>query len=115
MRVAVDLADARVAGAAMLGAGIVLPLLDHPGPGCALRAVTGIPCPLCGMSTSVQSTLRLDLQGALEANPVGVLAVGCALVLLFVRARRTIRPPAWAVVLLLGAMWVYELFRYSIV
>ncbi|MGH2734730.1 MAG: DUF2752 domain-containing protein [Actinomycetota bacterium] len=115
MNLSVDLAQARAAGAMMLGAGALLPLLDHPGPGCALRALTGVPCPLCGMSTSVQSTMRLDLAQALEANPAGVLAVACAVVLLFARPRRTVRVPLWSAGALLVGMWLYELFRYSIV
>ena len=97
----------------MLAAGAVLPLLPgHPGFACPLRSVTGIPCPLCGMTTSVEATLRWHLHAALAANPAGVLAVLVALVLLVVRPRR-LRVPSLALPAALVAMWVFELHRFS--
>ena len=98
----------------MLGAGALLPILPgHPGIVCPLRATTGIPCPLCGMTTSVEETVRLDLRDAFAANPAGVVAVAVALVLLVVRPTRLRLP--WAVVpLTLLAMWAWELHRFSI-
>ena len=78
----------------MLAAGAVLPLLPgHPGVSCPLRRLTGIPCPLCGMSTSVEQTVRLHLHAALVANPAGIVAVLAALFLLVVRPRRLRFPP----------------------
>lgn len=98
----------------MLGAGALLPILpSHPGIACPLRAVTGVPCPLCGMTTSVEETVRLDLQAAVAANPAGVAAVAVALLLLVLRPVRLQLP--WAVVpITLLAMWAWELHRFSI-
>src|SRR5439155_284132 len=80
--VAIDLRDARVAGAAMLVAGFALPALPgHPGLACPLRTVTGVPCPLCGMTTSVEDTRHLHVGAALAANPAGVAVVLAAAVL----------------------------------
>jgi hypothetical protein len=112
--IVLDPADLRTAGAVMLGAGAMLPILPgHPGIACPLRASTGIPCPLCGMTTSVEETVRLDLHAAVAANPAGVVAVAFALLLLAVRPTRLQLP--WAVVpVALLAMWVWELHRFSI-
>jgi hypothetical protein len=110
-----DAGDLRGAAAAMLAAGLVLPLAPgHAGLPCPLRTLTGIPCPLCGMTTSVEATVHLDLRAALAANPAGVPAVLAGLVLLLRRPRRPFALPAWVVVALLGAMWVFELHRFSL-
>ena len=54
MSVSFDARDLRISGGLMLGAAAVLPLLPiEPGFACPLRTWTGIPCPLCGMTTSV--------------------------------------------------------------
>jgi hypothetical protein len=106
-RLALDLDELRGAGAAMLAAGAVLPLLPgHPGFACPLQRVTGVPCPLCGMTTSVEDTLRLHVHAALAANPAGVAAV------LVVRPRR-LRIPFVVLPGALVAMWLFELHRLS--
>jgi Protein of unknown function (DUF2752) len=99
----------------MLGAAALLPVLPgHPGLACPLRAATGIPCPLCGMTTSVEETVRLDLEAAVAANPAGV-AVAVAVLLLFGRRQPTaLRLPWLALPVALLAMWVWELNRFSI-
>jgi Protein of unknown function (DUF2752) len=109
-----DPADVRGAAIAMLAAGVLLPLLPgHPGIGCPLRRLTGIPCPLCGMTTSVEQALRLHVHAAAAANPAGLLAVAIAVFLVVRRPPRlavpTVVPP-----LLLVCMWLFELHRFSI-
>ena len=104
---------ATLAGAFIIAAA-VYPLLPHPELLCPLRAATGIPCPLCGMTTSVTATVRGDLGAALAANPAGVLAVIAAVVLLVSRRARTIRVPSPVWGALLAGMWLFELFRYSV-
>jgi hypothetical protein len=109
----VELRDARQAGSAMLVAAALLPHLPgDPGAPCPMRALTGIPCPLCGMTTSVEDTVGGHLGSALAANPAGVLAVAAALVLLILRPARLTVPAAVPIVLVL-AMWVFELHRFS--
>lgn len=97
----------------MLAAAVVLPVLPgHPGLECPLRRLTGVPCPLCGMTTSVEASVRLHLGRALAANPGGIALV---LVALFVIAFRPaqIRIPAVLPMLVLGALWLFELHRFS--
>ena len=109
-----DPVDARGAAIAMLAAGVLLPLLPgHPGIACPLRRLTGIPCPLCGMTTSVEETLRLHVHAAAAANPAGLLAVALA-VFLIVRRPPRLTVPAVVPPLLLVCMWLFELHRFSI-
>jgi hypothetical protein len=41
-------------------------------PPCTLRSVTGVPCPSCGMTTSISLLLHGDLAAAWRANWAGV-------------------------------------------
>jgi len=114
-RVELDLRDLRVAGALLLAAAVVLPFAPgDPGVACPLRTLTGIPCPLCGMTTSVEAAVRLDLAAAFHANPAGIAAVAIALALL-------IRPPDRAMLHQavlsggLGTMWLFELHRFGLI
>jgi hypothetical protein len=103
----------RWAGGAMLGAGLVLTRLPAGmGLPCPLRTLTGVPCPLCGMQTSVKATLAGHLGRALAANPAGVLAVVAAL--LVVRPAAVRVPPLPVVLTVLASMWVFELARFGI-
>ena len=112
-RLRLDVGELRLAGAGMLAAGAVLPLLPgHPGIACPLRRLTGVPCPLCGMTTSVEATLRLHLREAAAANPAGVAAVAAAVLLLVLRPRH-LRVPSLLVPVLLLAMWLFELHRFT--
>ena len=112
----VDLGSLRIAGGVMLAAAMVRPLVPgEPGLPCPLRLTTGIPCPLCGMTTSVTAAAHLDLAGAAAANPVGILAVVVALVLLFVRRPSRLDLPRWIVPAGLAGMWAFQLHRFSIV
>ncbi|HLJ12412.1 MAG TPA: DUF2752 domain-containing protein [Planctomycetaceae bacterium] len=49
-------------------------------PPCTFRALFGIPCPSCGMTTSFSHFIHGNLRQALRANAAGVLlAIVCAL------------------------------------
>ena len=108
--------DLTLVGGAMLAAAFVLPALPgHPGLPCPLRMVTGVPCPMCGMTTSVEETVHLDLGAAFAANPAGIALVVVAIVLLVRRPRAIPIPPVPVVLTLLALMWVFELNRFGFI
>lgn len=100
----------------MLVGAAIRPFVGHGSVGfaCPLFTSTGIPCPLCGMTTSVTATAQLEIGDALAANPAGVVAVVVAVVLLVAWRVRTVALPVWLVPAALAAMWVFELVRFGI-
>jgi hypothetical protein len=104
----------QLSSAFMAVAAVLLPLL--PGHGvvlCPLRLTFGIPCPFCGMTTSVVATSRGRFSEAVAANPAGILAVVAAVAILLVRPQR-VRIPIVVAAVTVGAMWAFELFRFNI-
>jgi MFS superfamily sulfate permease-like transporter len=97
----------------MLALGALLPHLPgNPGLPCPLRTVTGVPCPFCGLTTSVKAVLHGDGHGAWSANPFGLVIVTFA-VLLVVRPRwQRLRVPSSLVLVAVALSWVFELHRY---
>ena len=68
--------DARIAAAGMLGIAVAWPRLPVHAPlACPFRAVTGVPCPLCGMTRAVVSAMHGHLLESLRFNPAGLLLV----------------------------------------
>jgi Protein of unknown function (DUF2752) len=107
--------DLRGAAVVLLGGGVLLPLLPgHAGLPCPLRTLTGVPCPLCGMTTSVEATLHAHPLAAVDANPAGPFLVATAVALLIRRPARAVQIPLVVVVLALAVLWLFELHRFSI-
>jgi hypothetical protein len=105
-------------GAGMVAVAAILPALPIGGPPCVLRALTGIPCPLCGMTTGVVATVHGHWLDAFAANPAAPLLVMAVVVawVAWVFGRRLPRIPAIsgpAVVLPLGLLWLFELARFG--
>jgi hypothetical protein len=89
----------------MLAAAAVLPALPaHPPLLCPLKTITGVPCPFCGMTTSVEATVHLRFGDALAASPAGVLLVVAATIFL-VRRPAAVRVPLGLVFGVLALMW----------
>jgi len=106
--------DLRIASGLLLGcAALRAATPGEPGLPCGLRELTGIPCPFCGMTTSVTATVELDPVEAVAANPGGPVLVLLALGILLGPARRlAIRSSL--VYFALAVMWLWELDRFSI-
>lgn len=85
-------ATAFAAGAAALSAGQAA-APDRTLFLCPLRAVTGLPCPLCGGTTAAIALARFDLPAALAANPI-VVATAVLVVLAPVAAVLGVRRSA---------------------
>jgi hypothetical protein len=101
----------RAVAAGLVGVAAVWPLLPvHPDIVCPLRAATGIPCPLCGMTRACIAAVHGHLATSLAFNPAGILVVIAALVALVRPALLTrIRVPMWCVIAAFGALWVWNI------
>ncbi len=100
---------------------------DFPTPLCPLHALTGIPCPTCGMTRASTALLHGDLAGALKWNPLlSLVLAGTAFYILYAAvvvigrlARLRWTPPSrsesrWiriSVFLLLAANWACLIWR----
>ena len=109
----VQLEELRWAGVGMLALAASRPLWPDGAASfsCPFRAVTGVPCPLCGLTTSVCATVALRFGDAVAANPFGIVAVLVALALVVVRARGTVSFPPWVLGAGLAASQVAHLAR----
>lgn len=104
----------RWAGAAVLVAGAALSRLPTGiGLPCPLRSLTGIPCPFCGMTTSVKETMSGHVAGALAANPAGLLLVAAVLYLLVARPAKVWLPPVAVLLPVIALLWLFELSRFG--
>ncbi|HEX8859889.1 MAG TPA: DUF2752 domain-containing protein, partial [Actinomycetes bacterium] len=87
-----------LAGLGAAAASLVYPAASHAtgiGLPCLLRTLTGVPCPLCGMTTAATSLAAGDPRAALAANPfVLLLAVGTLAMTALLAARAAGLAPA---------------------
>ena len=93
--------------------GFVLPF--SPIPPCPLLTITGVPCPLCGMTRSARAIMRLDLSSSLQFQPFGVVAFLCGVIILALwviprtRAVSVIRIPVAVVVAVIAGSWIWNI------
>jgi Protein of unknown function (DUF2752) len=110
----IDLGALRGFGAGMLAVAAVRPVVPFEFvPPCPLRTLTGIPCPLCGMTRGVTAAVHGNLAHAAFLNPGSVAVVAAAVLLLLAWRTKRIHVPVWLVALILGLLWSWQLFKYA--
>jgi len=110
----VDLKVLRTFGAGMLAIAAVRPLLPvEVVPPCPLRTLTGIPCPLCGMTRGVTAAVHGQIGHALFLNPGSIAAVIVAIVVLLAWRTERVTVRVWMIVAVLGLLWSWQLFKYA--
>lgn len=91
--------------------------VHDPGTLCPLRALTGVPCPLCGGTTVFIELGAAHPVKALLASPVVLLgAIGLATAPLGSGRRWWALDPrmrAWIIGVTLGLSWVWQLARFG--
>jgi hypothetical protein len=114
---AVQRSGLRLAG--LLAVAFVLANLHprgRPATICMLRAVTGVPCPLCGGTTAAVHVGRADLRGAVQASPLVVIAAPVIAALPLLRGRLA-RLPAYVRVfgplIALAGSELWQLHRFG--
>ncbi|HYF46767.1 MAG TPA: DUF2752 domain-containing protein [Acidimicrobiales bacterium] len=103
--------DLRVAGSIALGLGLAGTAFEL-GVLCPLRRVTGVPCPLCGLTTGSWELAQGDVVDAVTAHPLAPAAVAL-LVLAWTPwgpgAVAAVRRRPAALVALLAVVWLARL------
>ncbi|HVF05826.1 MAG TPA: DUF2752 domain-containing protein [Frankiaceae bacterium] len=105
----------RVALAASAAVTLAAVRIERPPTLCLLRAVTGIPCPLCGTTTAAVHLGNGDVVAALLANPVALL-LGLGLVLYPLIARGCHVPHrarGWLFTSVAAFAWVWQIVRFD--
>lgn len=110
----IQLAPLRVAGLALVPAAALLSVSPiDPVPPCPLRALTGIPCPLCGSTRGVIAAVHGNLGDALVLNPASLGVLVLALLLVVGWRVERVRIPVWVIATVFAVLWGYQLYKYG--
>jgi len=103
--------DLRISAAGLVGAAGVWPLLPvHPPLACPLRTLTGIPCPLCGMTRACVAAVHGHLGASLAFNPAGVMVIVAAVIALVRPQWLTRQQVPWrGVGIAIALLWVWNI------
>jgi len=102
--------ELRVASGGMLAIAVAWPMLPlHPEVACPLRAATGVPCPLCGMTRAVVAAAHGHVGASLAFNPAGLIVLGLAVVAILRPAwLARMQLPVWSMLGVAGALWLWN-------
>jgi hypothetical protein len=102
--------EARAGAAAMLGLALAWPRLPvHPPIACPLRTITGVPCPLCGMTRAVVALVHGHVVESLRFNPAGIAVAFLALALIAGLRPERVRVPPWVLIMLAALLWAWNI------
>jgi disulfide bond formation protein DsbB len=74
-----------------------------------LRTLTGIPCPLCGMTRACVAAVHGHVGTSLAFNPAGVIVMVAAVIALVRPQWLTRRPvPMWGAGIAIAMLWVWN-------
>ena len=114
-RYEVDLSRLRVPGVALLAAGVLAAHLPGGwGVPCPLHATTGVPCPFCGLTTSVRDTLGGHVGAGVAAAPLGLAVIVVAVLGALGLGPARLRIPLVMLFVLVAAEWAFELYRFHV-
>ncbi len=75
-----------------------------------MLSLTGIPCPMCGLTRAVTSAFRLDFGASLRFNPAGLVLIAVAAwALVALRNRKHFEIPVWIPIVAISALWVWNI------
>jgi len=111
-----DVRRLRTPAAVFLAGGLVLAHLPEGwGLPCPLRTLTGVPCPFCGVTTSVRDALGGRVRAALNAAPLGVVLIGAAIAIALRLIPANVRILRIVLAAAVMAEWCFELHRFRLV
>ena len=112
----VDVRRLRKPAAIFLAGGLVLAHLPATvGLPCPMRSLTGVPCPFCGVTTSVRDTFAGHLRAGLAAAPLGLLLIAAAIVIALRLGPARVKFLLPIVIAAVAAEWSFELLRFHVI
>jgi len=105
-----DVRDLRIIGVGVLGLAAAWPALPvHPPLACPLLAITGVPCPLCGMTRAVVAAVHGDLAASLRYNPAGLIVILVIVTLLVTPRLRRVTLAWWLLPAVGLLLWAWNI------
>ena len=112
----VDVRRLRRPAAIFLAGGLLLAHLPAAvGLPCPMRSLTGVPCPFCGVTTSVRDTFGGHVRAGLAAAPLGLLLIAAAIVVALRLGPARVKLLLPIVIAAVVAEWSFELLRFHII
>ena len=102
-------AGLRLGAAGLVAAAVAYPLAPFSPTLCPLRALTGVPCPLCGMTRAIVAAVHGHAGESLAFNPGGFIVLALAVVAILRPAwLARLQLPAWSIFAIVGALWAWN-------